>query len=131
VVKIPSVLWSLRTTPNRSTKFTLFFMSSGAEAVLPTELQYGFPRVWAYQPHADKEAWKDVIDLLKECCTPILKEVNRSFHVCAQDVQITHMANSKVNSSQCYDYNISEYISYKMTLGSEKDYRASSITTLF
>jgi hypothetical protein len=38
--------------------------------------------------------------------TLFLKEANRSFHMCAQDVQITCMANSKVNSSQCYDYNI-------------------------
>jgi hypothetical protein len=47
------------------------------------------------------------------CHTPVPKEANRSFHICAQDVQITHMANSKVNSSQCYDYSIIEYISYK------------------
>jgi hypothetical protein len=40
------------------------------------------------------------------CHTPVLKEVNRSFHTCAQDVQITRMGNSKVNNSQCYDYNI-------------------------
>jgi uncharacterized protein YjhX (UPF0386 family) len=38
--------------------------------------------------------------------TPVLKEENQSFHMCAQDVQITRVANSKVNSSQCYDYNI-------------------------
>jgi hypothetical protein len=36
---------------------------------------------------------------------PVLKEANRSFRTCAQDVQITRTANSKANSSQCYDYN--------------------------
>jgi hypothetical protein len=35
--------------------------------------------------------------------TLVLREVNQSFHMCAQDVQITH----KVNSSQCYNYIIS------------------------
>jgi hypothetical protein len=40
------------------------------------------------------------------CHTPILKEVNQSFYTCAQDVQITRTTNSKVNGSQCYDYNI-------------------------
>jgi hypothetical protein len=60
--------------------------------------------------------------------TPIPKEVNRSFHTCAQDVQITRTTNSKVNNSQCYDYNITEYSSYKMNKGFEKNYRASSIT---
>jgi hypothetical protein len=33
--EVPSVLWSLRTTPNRSTGFTPFFMVYGAELVLP------------------------------------------------------------------------------------------------
>jgi hypothetical protein len=40
------------------------------------------------------------------CHTPVPKEVNRSFHTCAQDVQITRTANNKVNSSQSYDYSI-------------------------
>jgi hypothetical protein len=38
------------------------------------------------------------------CHTPVLKEVNRSFHTCVQDIQITRTANIKVNNSQCYDY---------------------------
>jgi hypothetical protein len=38
--------------------------------------------------------------------TVVLKEANRNFHMCAQDVQITRTTNSKVNSLQCYDYNI-------------------------
>jgi hypothetical protein len=39
--EVPSVLWSLWMTLNRSTGFTPFFMVYGAEAVLPTDLQYG------------------------------------------------------------------------------------------
>jgi hypothetical protein len=53
-------------TPNRSTNFTPFFMVYGAEAMLPTDLQYGSPRVWTYQPEVIEEAQKDVVDLLKE-----------------------------------------------------------------
>jgi hypothetical protein len=41
--EVPSVLQSLRTMPNRSTGFTLFFMVYGAEAVLPTNLHYSKP----------------------------------------------------------------------------------------
>jgi hypothetical protein len=52
--------------PNRSINFTPFFMVYGAEAVLPTDLQYGSPRVQAYQPDAVEEAQRDAIDLLKE-----------------------------------------------------------------
>jgi hypothetical protein len=35
----------LRTTPNRSTNYTSIFMVYGSEAILPTKLQYGSPRV--------------------------------------------------------------------------------------
>jgi hypothetical protein len=38
----------------------------GAEAVLPTDLQYVSSRVRAYQQDAGKEAQKDTIDLLEE-----------------------------------------------------------------
>ena len=38
VTELPSVLWGLRTTPNRSTDQTPFFMVYGAETVLPSDL---------------------------------------------------------------------------------------------
>jgi hypothetical protein len=41
-------------------------MVYGAESVLPTELQYGPPRVRAYRSVVTEEAQKDAIDLLKE-----------------------------------------------------------------
>jgi len=45
---LSSVLWSLRTTPSRATKYTPFFMVYGSEAVLSTDLEYGSPRLKAY-----------------------------------------------------------------------------------
>jgi len=48
VVELSSVLWSLRTTPNRALKYTPFFMVYGSEVMLPTELKYGSPRLKAY-----------------------------------------------------------------------------------
>jgi hypothetical protein len=45
LAELPSVLWSLRTTPSRATGFTPFFMVHGSEAVLPTDIDYGSPRV--------------------------------------------------------------------------------------
>jgi hypothetical protein len=66
VAEVPLVLWSLRTTPNRSTNFTPFFMVYGVEVVLPIKLQYGSPRVLAYQSDMAKETQKDAIDSLKE-----------------------------------------------------------------
>jgi transposase InsO family protein len=43
--QLPAVVWSLRTTPSRATGFTPFSLVYGAEAVLPTDLEYGSPRV--------------------------------------------------------------------------------------
>ena len=43
VEELPSVLWSLRTTPNRSTQYTPFFMVYGAEAVMPSDLRFDAP----------------------------------------------------------------------------------------
>jgi hypothetical protein len=41
-------------------------MVYGQEAVLPTELQYGSPRVQTYQPDVVDEGRKDAANLLKE-----------------------------------------------------------------
>jgi hypothetical protein len=41
-------------------------MVYGAVAMLPTKLQYGSPRVQAYQPVEVEQAWQDTIDLLEE-----------------------------------------------------------------
>jgi transposase InsO family protein len=46
--ELPAVVWSLRTTPSRATGFTPFFLVHGAEAILPTDLEYGSPRIWGY-----------------------------------------------------------------------------------
>ena len=48
LAELPAVLWSLRTTPSQATGYTPFFMIYGSEAVLPTDLDYGAPRIRAY-----------------------------------------------------------------------------------
>jgi hypothetical protein len=60
------MLWSLRTTPNRSTSLTPFFLVYGAEAILPSDVQYDSPRVEAYK-EKDAEASRQLsMDLLEE-----------------------------------------------------------------
>jgi hypothetical protein len=66
VAGLPSVLWSLRTTPSRSTGFTPFFMVHGSEAVLPIGIEYGSPRVRAYTEEGNQVALEDTIDQLDE-----------------------------------------------------------------
>lgn len=48
VQELPVVLWSLGTTPNRPTGFIIFFLVYGADAIIPTDLEYRSPRVRAY-----------------------------------------------------------------------------------
>ena len=64
--ELPAVLWSLCTTPNRSTGFTPFFLVYGAEAVIPTDTEFDSPRVTMYTEAEAKEAREDGVDLLEE-----------------------------------------------------------------
>jgi ribonuclease HI/transposase InsO family protein len=66
VEELPAVLWSIRTTPNRSTGYTPFFLIYGAEAVLPTDVLHDTPRVAAYVEADAEEARQDGLDLLEE-----------------------------------------------------------------
>jgi hypothetical protein len=72
VEELPSVLWSLRTTPNRSVGFTPFFLVYGAEVVLPSDIKFYAPRVVQYTQEQAKEARKDSIDLLEALARPML-----------------------------------------------------------
>jgi transposase InsO family protein len=66
IEELPSVLWSSRTTPNRATGETPFFMVYGAEAVLPPELTMRSPRVTAYNEILQEQARREDVDLLEE-----------------------------------------------------------------
>jgi hypothetical protein len=60
------VLWSLRTTPNRSTGLTPFFLAYGAEANMPSDVQYDSPRVEAYEEEDAENSMQLSVDLLEE-----------------------------------------------------------------
>ena len=66
VDELPSVLWGLRTTPNWSTGRTPFFLVSGVEAVLPSDLLHNAPRVELYTEDEAEQARQDAVDLLEE-----------------------------------------------------------------
>ena len=53
-------------TPNRSTGFTPFFLAYKAEAVLPSDLDHGAPRVKAFDHDQAMKAQQDTVDLLEE-----------------------------------------------------------------
>jgi hypothetical protein len=62
IKELPSVVWSLRTTPSRATGFSLFFLVYGAEAILPTDLEYGSPRTKAYDDQNNQTSQEDSLD---------------------------------------------------------------------
>jgi hypothetical protein len=60
--ELPSVVWSLRTTPSRATGFSPFFLVYGVEAILPTDLEYGSPRTKAYDDQSNQTNREDSLD---------------------------------------------------------------------
>src|SRR3954467_8525785 len=66
VEELPSVIWGIRTSVNRSTGFTPFFMVYGAEAVMPTDLEHESPRIVHYTEATNELARQDGLDQLDE-----------------------------------------------------------------
>ena len=66
VEELDSELWGLRTTPNRSTGYTPFFMVYGAEAVLPCDIIHDSPRVHMYEEREAELDRQDSLDTLEE-----------------------------------------------------------------
>jgi hypothetical protein len=60
--KLPSVLWSLRTTLSQATRFTPFFLVYGSEAMLPTDVEYRPPRLKAYNEKNNDATREDALD---------------------------------------------------------------------
>ena len=76
VIELPMVLWSLRTNPSRATGYMPFFMVYGSKTILPTNLDYGAPRVRAYDKQVAETSLEDAMDQLDE----------------ARDVALLHLA---------------------------------------
>jgi hypothetical protein len=94
--ELPSVIWKLRTTPSRATKFMPFFLVYGAEVVLPTDLEYRSPKVKVYDENANQRAREDSLDQIDE----------------AHDVAMMHSARYQqvlrryqVQKIRCRDFN--------------------------
>ena len=66
LAELPLVIWSLRNTSSRAMGFTPFFLVYGAEAILPTDLEYGSPRLQAYNEQSNHTTREDALDQLEE-----------------------------------------------------------------
>jgi hypothetical protein len=66
VDELPSVVWSLRTTPNAATQEIPFLLVHGTEVVLPVEITHEAPRIVVYDETTSTEALQDDVDTLDE-----------------------------------------------------------------
>jgi hypothetical protein len=60
------VLWGNRTTPNRATRETPFFLVYGAEACLPPEILMGSPRVQSFDESMQEQLRGEDVDFIDE-----------------------------------------------------------------
>jgi ribonuclease HI/transposase InsO family protein len=73
---LQSILWSIRTTATKPTRETPFFVVYGAEAVLPTDVKFGLPRVLAFNEVCQENLIKDRLLQLEEArCQAVLRAV--------------------------------------------------------
>jgi hypothetical protein len=49
LVELPHVIWGLKTEVSSATSFLPFFLVYGSEAVLPTDVAFGAPRIQFYE----------------------------------------------------------------------------------
>nr|AAT01348.1 putative polyprotein [Oryza sativa Japonica Group]AAT85163.1 putative polyprotein [Oryza sativa Japonica Group] len=66
VDQLPSVLWSLRTTPSRATGQSPFFLVYGVEAMLPSEVEFESLRFRNFNEEGYEEGRVDGINRLEE-----------------------------------------------------------------
>src|SRR6266498_1733546 len=64
--ELPSVLWALRTNPSQATVETPFFLTYDSKAVLPTELEFGSPRVRNFNEKKSEDSRLEDLDQLEE-----------------------------------------------------------------
>jgi hypothetical protein len=95
--------------PCQVTGFTPFFMVHGLEAVLPTDIDYGSPRVRAYTEEGNQVALEDAIDQLDESRDVALlrsakyQQALRRYHernVCAYEFQVGNQVLRRVQGSK-------------------------------
>jgi hypothetical protein len=66
VAELPHVIWGLRTQISSVTVYSPFFMVYGSEAVLPTDVAFGAPRIQHYEEGTTEETHKVDLDNIEE-----------------------------------------------------------------
>ena len=64
--ELPTLMWAYQTTPRVTTGETLFSLTYGFEAVVPTEIGLPTYRVANYDDRGNEEALRAELDLVEE-----------------------------------------------------------------
>jgi hypothetical protein len=66
LAELPHVIWGLRTQVSSTTGFSPFFLLYGSEAVLPTDVTFGAPRIKFYEEGEAEQTRRIDLDSLEE-----------------------------------------------------------------
>ena len=65
--ELPNILWAYRTTPRRSTGEISFFLTYGAEVVIPAKVNLCSAQVVGFDPAQNNELMMEHLNWLEEC----------------------------------------------------------------
>jgi hypothetical protein len=106
---LQSVLWSIRTSATKPTGETPFFLVYGAEAVLPTDVKFGSPRVLAFNELRQEDLIRDCLLQLEEArCQAALHAVRyqqglyryHSRHIQARTLEVGNLVLRRILSHE-------------------------------
>jgi hypothetical protein len=106
---LQSILWSICITATKPTGETPFFLVYGAEAVLPTDVKFGLPRVLAFNEIHQEDLIKDCLLHLEEAwCQAVLRTVRyqqglrryHSRHVRARTLEVSDLVLRRILSCE-------------------------------
>jgi hypothetical protein len=66
LAELPHVIWGLRTQVSSATGFSPFFLVYGSEAILPTDVAFGAPRIQFYKEGEAEQTHRVDLDILEE-----------------------------------------------------------------
>jgi hypothetical protein len=66
LAELPHVIWGLRTQVSSATGFSPFFLVYGSEAILPTDVTFGAPRIQFYEEGEAKQIRRIDLNSLEE-----------------------------------------------------------------
>jgi hypothetical protein len=66
LAELPHVIWGLRTQVGSVTSFLPFFLVYGSEAILPTDVTFGTPRIQFYEEGEAEQTRRIYLDSLEE-----------------------------------------------------------------